>query len=74
MGEYYLDSYCKHQHLSWNYTLVFIVIPHIHVKEKSVLNINKMEIYKVIQVWARQTHTLKDLTMFITALLATLYG
>lgn len=50
MGEYYLDSYCKHQHYLEIYTLVFIVIPHIHVKEKSVLNINKMEIYKVIQV------------------------
>lgn len=32
------------------YTLVFIVIPHIHVKEKSVLNIKKVETYKVIQV------------------------
>lgn len=32
------------------YTLVFIVIPHIYIKEKSVLNINKIEIYKVTQV------------------------
>lgn len=32
------------------YTLIFIVIPHIYMKEKAVLNTNKMKIYKVIQV------------------------
>lgn len=51
MGEYYFNSYSKHQYLAWDLHTCFCCNTSHLYKRENVLSINKMEIYEVNQVW-----------------------